>query len=569
MRSTILATLLIFAVTHSAHADELSADDLLGSINSAKRSLLKAQQPDGSWHSRVGDGSFDVGVTGLALLALLNCDMTRDDPEIKRGLDWLRRQEPIMIKEISLVIQALAAAGDGNRDIPKVTTLARAIEDLQLREGPNAGSWTYSNRVRPIGGADRCNGHFAILGLFAAQEMGVPVNLETWRRARNHWLSSQNADGTWSYKGEAQSAGGTGSMTVAGVSVLVMTQGMMQAGEKEFNADGTPNCCGELTVDKPLERALQWLGNHFAITHNPGAGQWLLYYLYGLEQAANASGRRFFVESRGQQHDWYREAAAYLVSVQNRNTGTWQEGSSDMVTSTSFVLMFLSKGRAPILINKLQYGLRDANRQFAVGGDWNRHPDDIRNLTQFISSRPKWPKLLNWQTVDVTQANVADLKQAPILFLSGSESPKFTQQEMATLREYIQDGGFLFVVNSCKSPAFDEGIRELIKQMYAPVEMPLKGLSAEHAIFRSEFNLLDEKTGTPVAELWGVDVGDRTRIVYSPNDLSCLWSKKTSFAIPGRSEELELLTAAAMRVGTNVVAYAMGREFHNKLQPRK
>lgn len=570
MRSMFLAALFIFAVTHLARADELSAKDVLASIDSAKRALLKAQQPDGSWHSQGGNDSFNVGVTSLTLLALLNCNMTTDDPEIKRGLDWLRRQEPILTKEVSLMIQALAAARDGNRDIPKVIALAHVLENLQLREGPNTGSWTYSNRVRPTGGADRCNGHFAILGLFAAQEMGVPVNPETWRRARNHWLSSQNRDGSWSYKGDGQNGGGTGSMTVAGISTLVITQGLMRAEEKEFNADGTPNCCADLTVDQPLEHACQWLGNNFALAHNPGAGQWLLYYLYGMEQAGNFSGRRFFVNSRGQKHDWYREGAAYLVSNQNTFNGTWQTGSSeDSLVGTSFVLMFLSKGLAPVLINKLQYGPREANRQAVAGGDWNRHPDDIRNLTQSISSRPKWPKQLSWQTVDVAQATVADLQQAPILFLSGSESPKFTQQDVAILSEFIKEGGFLFVVNTCQSTAFDKGFRDLIKQMYAPAEAQLKRLAAGHPVFRSEFNLLDEKTGGPTAELWGVEIGDRTRIVYSPNDLSCLWNKKTSFVIPGRSKELEAMIENAIRVGTNVVAYATGRELRNQLQQRE
>ncbi|HEY2249893.1 MAG TPA: DUF4159 domain-containing protein, partial [Planctomycetaceae bacterium] len=299
---------------------------------------------------------------------------------------------------------------------------------------------------------------------------------------------------------------------------------------------------------------------------NPGDGRWLLYYLYGLERAGRFSGRRFFVGRRGDKHDWYREGAEYLVATQNKFSGTWQQGNGDnAVVNTSFVLMFLSKGLAPVLINKLQYGPRDPNRKAVAGIDWNRHPDDIRNLTQLISNRPKWPKLLTWQTVDIAQANVADLMQAPILFITGSDAPQFTQQDVALLKEFILQGGFILVDNNCQSAAFDEGFRDLVRQMYPPSEAQLKKLGADHPVFRSEFNLIDTKTGEPTVELWGVDVGCRTSIMYSPHDLSCLWDKWTSFDVPGRPKELLAMITKATQVGVNVVAYVTGREILDKM----
>src|SRR6185312_1248080 len=286
---------------------------------------------------------------------------------------------------------------------------------------------------------------FAVLGLREAQEMGVPVSLETWRRARQHWLSTQNGDGGWSYSGPAANRGSTGSMTVAGIATLVMTQAMLRAHEKELDANGAPICCDNPTVDEPLENACRWLGNSFQVTSNPGDGRWLLYYLYGLERAGRFSGKRFFVNDRGQMRDWYRNGAAYLVKTQNLVAGTWREGDQDSVVGTSFALMFLYKGLAPVLINKLQHGPIDPNRKIVTGTDWKRHPGDIRNLTQYISSRPQWPKLLNWQIVDLAQATLPDLMQAPILFFNGSEAPQFTPQHVALLKEFVRQGGFIFV----------------------------------------------------------------------------------------------------------------------------
>jgi hypothetical protein len=548
-------------------AAELTARQVIDSIDKAKRALLKAQQPDGSWKTGGTYDQYPIGVSSLVLLALLNTGMTVSDPEIKRGLDWLRRQEPTMTYEISLMIQALAAAKDGQRDVGKVASLVRDLEETQIRQGPNAGSWSYSKNLRALGGGDRSNGQFAVLGLREAQEMGVPASLETWRRARNHWISSQNGDGGWAYSGLGNPHGSTASMTVAGIATLVITEAMLRAEEKEMNDDGTPVCCDDAKPDLALENAYKWLGKNFAVTHNSGDQRWLLYYLYGLERAGRFSGRRFFVNPLGQKHDWYREGADYLVSTQNPFTGTWQEGMQDSIVGTSFVLMFLSKGLAPVLINKLQYGPRDNNR--LTGNDWNRHPDDVRNLTQYISGRPKWPKLLTWQTVDISQASVADLMQAPILFFNGSEPPQFTQPDRDLLKEYILQGGFIFVVNCCRSQAFDEGFRDFIRQMYPPSEAQLKKLTAEHPVFRSEFNLLDKDTGEPSAELWGVDVGCRTSIMYSPHDISCLWDKWTSFEIATRPKELLSMINKANSVGVNVVAYVTGRELLDKITQRE
>jgi hypothetical protein len=275
------------------------------------------------------------------------------------------------------------------------------------------------------------------------------------------------------------------------------------------------------------------------------------------------------VNSRGVKHDWYREGAEYLVNQQNRLTGSWAgvgHMENDPILGTGFSLMFLSKGLAPVLINKLQHGPRGNAAPAAASSDWNRHPDDVRNLTQFISNLPKWPRLLTWQTVEVSQATVADLMQAPIAFFNGTESPQFAPQEIALLKEYVLQGGFFLAVNCCKSAAFDEGFRDLIRQMYPPAEAQLKKLTPEHPVFRAEYPLIDKATGQPIVEIWGVDVGCRTSIMYLPEDVACLWNKWSSFDIPNRPPELVTMIARSTRIGANIVAYVTGREIMNKFE---
>ncbi|RPI87429.1 MAG: DUF4159 domain-containing protein, partial [Planctomycetaceae bacterium] len=542
---------------------------VLNAIEIAKRFLLRQQRPDGSWASE--RGNYAVGIHSLVLLALLNTGMTAQDQQIQKGLEWLRANDSETTYEISLKIQALAAAKDSRTDVARVVALVNKLENQQLQNG----SWTYGRNVFNVGSpaGDRSNAQFAVLGLREAQEMGAHVRLEVWRKAREHFVRSQNPDGGWDYSDLGRGAS-IGSMTVAGLATVVITDAMLKAEENHLDADGSPRCCLPPLDQKVLEAAERWMGNNFAVRFNPSAGRGtannrLLYYLYGLERAGRFSGRRFFVNSRGDQFDWYREGAEFLVSEQNRVNGTWQgagDGENDPLVGTSLSLIFLSKGLAPVLINKLSYGPRDPRTKQLASRDWNLHADDVRNLTQQISSLPKWPKLLNWQSVDVAQATLGDLMQAPIVSISGRESPQFADRDLDLLREYIVQGGFILAINNCNSAAFDEGFREVVRQLYPPSEARLQKLKADHPVFRAEYDLIDKRSGEPSVELWGLDVGCRTSIIYSPGDLSCLWDKWTSFQVPRRPPELVGMITRASQVGVNIVAYVTGREVLNKLE---
>lgn len=568
------STAPLWAETNKA---EPTKEEVLEAIERAKRFLVSTQRKDaskksGSWIAPERE-NFPVGITCLALLALLNSGMTVADEPIAHGLAYLRNvDEPNTTYEASLMIMVLTAAKDGARDNARLISLVTKLEDWQIKADDNAGSWSYGQRGAVVNlGGDRSNSQFAVLALREAQHAGIHVNRRTWEMIREYWTSQQSADGGWSYSGRDGGRGGgrsTGSMTVAGISTLVITDTMLRT-TKDENPDGTPICCKQIATDNSLERGIRWLENetHFSVRHNPGGGSWLLYYLYGLERAGRLSGRRFFGR-----HDWYREGIDFLLQMQNKRLGCWKGVGAledNPVIGTSMALLFLSKGLSPVLINKLKYGPRDPGRPDKVTGDeWNVHPHDVQNLTEMISDLPDWPKLLTTQQVDIgltlAHGGVQDLMQAPILFFNGADDPNFSPAEIELLKEYVAQGGFILAEAACSKTDFDRGFRSLIAKMYPQDEYKLRRLTAEHPVFRSEY-LLDADT----TELWGVDVGCRTSIMYSPHDLACLWDKWSVVDPPDRSAQLKAGIVKANRVGVNIVAYVTGREPPNKLDQQE
>ncbi len=115
-----------------ARGDDPLRQPVLNSIDLARKLLLRKQEPDGAWRGeRVGQ---QVGVTSLVLLALLNTGMTAQDAAIQRGLDWLRSNQSDLTYEVSLKIQAFAAAKDGKTDVARVATLVGVSERTAYRD---------------------------------------------------------------------------------------------------------------------------------------------------------------------------------------------------------------------------------------------------------------------------------------------------------------------------------------------------------------------------------------------------------------------------------------------------
>ncbi|QDT18356.1 DUF4159 domain-containing protein [Gimesia chilikensis] len=543
-------------------AEPVTRDVVLNSIEQARHYLLKQQQNDGSWQLTARPQQTLV-LTSFTLHALLHAGMTPEAPEIQRGLKWLRQQDPVKTHEIALMLETLATAGEPQ----DLVLLKRFTEKLESghSEGTNDGAWSFGN-------TEENYAHYAALGLYEAAQQGVAVKSATWQRAREHWLKRQRADGGWGSQNSQYSRGG---ITAAGIAYLVSTQHRLRAAQADLNAVGQPDCCGPPFRDEAVEAGCRWLGDHFTVTHNPSTDPLAdgsvgyLYYLYCLERVGRLTGRRYFISSTGQQHDWYSEGAAYLVAHQNPITGAWKGAPVLLedceILATSYALHFLARGLTPILIGRLEWGTGTGADQSDLPGSAHNTPAAAWNLAQFTSRLQGWPKRLTWQSIDMQRAGPEDLGLAPVVVLDVADAGLLTEPQTRLLRDYLQQGGFLFAVGGCRSPSPDLAMQSLVARLYPEGETQLRKLDGSDPVYRSEFPLSDRQSGAPLVELWGAETGCRTAIIYAPEDLTCLWEKWSSVVRAERSAPFEKYLTRALQTGVNVCALAAGRTLIREL----
>jgi len=488
-----------------AHAD-VTADQVRHALARGVRKIQSLQNDDGSWSERYYPG----GETALATLAMLQAGERPDSAAVQRALQFLSRSQNQHTYATALKLIVLAQA-----DPQQYKTQIRAAAAWLIRaQNSDTGMWSYSLAPKTF---DHSNSQFAMLGLHAAASVGVKIPRAVWQRARRTVLATQNRDGVLAYRGRGASYG---SMTAANISnLLILGDSAAVSQEHTFRNGVAPNC-GVYRSNRPLNNGLNWLGANFSPAENPRRGnRYNYYWLYAVERSGILSGRRYFGA-----HDWYREGAEYLVRTK-KHDGTWGAGLVD----TAFAVLFLAKGRKPLLIQKLIWS--DKN-------EWNPDRHDVDRLVGFIDD--KLGQRTAWQAVDFN-APLEQWLAAPLLYIQGHTFPKWSDRQRKKVREYVERGGTLLAEACCGRQPFRDGFEQFVAATFP--DQPLRELDPDHPVYHAFFDV----SGAP---LFGIDVGCRTSILYSPSDLSCLWEQGD---VPKLSER-------AYQLGTNIAAFATGRQ---------
>ena len=515
----------------------LTDEQVVKAIERAQKHLMSQQGGNGSWpEQKYHQSPIPCGHTEMAVYTLVYTGVHPNREAVSKGLDALiGRGEIGYTYATSMRTMAYAhlqnKLSGAKRDAVRKALIADATWLVQAQG--SHGGWNYTSLGGSGGRYDLSNTQMAMLALREAALAGVEIPRIVWERSMKLYFDQQKNDGAWNYGEHNKSLGnntpGYGTMTAAGLASIFIAMDNLNL------ASGCPCVNGRSArvsgdFERRVDAALGWLGKNFkpdvSPKHPNGPDKHKRYWLYSVERVGIAAGYKYFGT-----RNWFEEGATHLIRAQAGN-GSWGG-----IPETCFCLLFLYKGRAPILYNKLEYE-----------GEWNNHRRDIANLTTYIEKVKE--QMFHWQIVSL-KAPVEELHDAPVLYITAEKPPEFSDAHKKKLRQFTDTGGTILLEASCGNPEVRKWAQDFIKEVWP--QWQLKPLGPEHGSFTHPHPLKQRP------EILGLHDGMRTFLFYSMDDISCSWQLK-SYA---RRSYL-------FQWGINLFTYATDQSaLRAKLQPRQ
>jgi hypothetical protein len=571
----LLSVPVLFAIPPAAvDPEQKDVAEINKGIDDGVQFLRRTRDARGHWESFVIDSlvGMEGGITSLATLALLNSGVKPTDPDVSAPLDYLRKLEPKKTYVVGIINMCLLDAKNP-KDLLLIQKNVDWLTNTAVKSGGRLKGWGYPSGEIHV---DASNTQYALLGLYAGKMAGAKIDDKVWKEIRDLYLTTiikvGKDQGSWSYHEGDKRPSFT--MTTAGVCGLLIARMGLDRSEQQLDAkSGIAAKCGEYPENEAIRRGMNWLGENFAF-NGAESSKSLFYNVYGIERAGRLSGQRFIGYK-----DWYREGCDFLVLSKKGSTqrgdGSWASDNDTNfrgvnVISTAFALLFLSKGRSPVLISKMAHGeftktpkglLTERSAEPEILG-WNRKHNDARHLTEFASRELFQNAPLGWQVYDPRRKDfttnsdllneIGTLVQSPILYITGHRLMMTTDQQKKIFKKYIEEGGFVIAEACCGSEPFVVEFRKLIAELFP--ESELNVAPPEHAIWQSHF--LVPPNEFPKLEC--MNRGCRTVLVFSPVPLAGFWEERKYMPSPGKPATNR--GEFAFQLAANVVAYATGKE---------
>jgi hypothetical protein len=570
----------------AGQADAELVERVRTAIDKGVRYLKKNQSKDGDWEGLVLGNIVGLkgGTTALATLALLNCGLKADDPTVAKALEYLRKLSPDKTYVVALQTMVFAEARQ-KVDLPRIDKNVQWFKEKAIYSDRGLEGWSYpANAI-----ADNSNTQYALLGLYAAKSAGVKVDEKLWRDILDFYTRTQRQDqrnprgGYWTYH-NAGDTSASFTMTVGGACGLLIANMGLDKSEQQLNdATGVAAKCGEYSENSALAKGMFWVGANF----NFMEGKSYFYNFYGIERLGRLSGQRFIGRI-----DWYREGCERLVRMQEADgafltRGEERKGGIDAgqpIITTSFGLLFLSKGRTPVLVTKFAWGNfrkgqandnailteLDARGNVTTKPDWNRKHNDTRHVVEFAARELFDNAPLSWQVYDPRlqglnddllkiDSEVSSLLASPVVYLNGHGPIPFVGRggeplgaEEKVLKRYVEEGGFLIGEACCGDREFAASFEQLIGRIFTGSE--LRKMPPEHSIW----TMFPGISPADFPDLMYLDRGCRTVAVFSPSPLAGYWEEARFMPVDGRAPKNR--GEKAFCLSRNIIAYATGME---------
>jgi hypothetical protein len=483
-------------------------DEVQNAIDKAVR-YLYAQERGGNWErqrrskktpARITDQP--GGTTVTAVFALLSTGERPDNPKIAGAIDYLKMTDFTGVYTLGMRCQVWRML------LPDEDIRAALRKDGELLVksiSPDTGLYEAridSTATNPVANPDTSASQYGVLGVWACSQEGMEIPTSYWQGVDQGWRAAQHDDGSWNYGKKPIDKAMTLPMTAAGMATLFIAQ-------DELSMGTSPSCKGNMQ-DQQISNGLDWLGANFSDVFK---SKYEYYALYALEELGAASGRKYFGST-----DWYAQGADSLVRTQ-KDDGSWNSNVAD----TAFSILFLTHGRAPVGMNKLQYFV--ATGDSPGEGNWDQRPRDLANFDRWMGKQVELDRLLNWQVVNLN-ARPAELHDASILYITGDKALGLSAADKAKLKLYIQQGGMIVFNADCGSSEFSTSVKQLAAELFPEIG-EFRELPMDHCILKNEQFIGSQWDDPPT--ILGLTNGVRELMVLLPKaDASRAWQAQLS-----------------------------------------
>jgi hypothetical protein len=478
-------------------------DEVQNAIDKAEH-YLYAQQKTGNWErrrskkaqARISDQP--GGTTVTAVYALLWAGERPDNPKIAAAIQYLKTSDFSGVYTLGMRCQVWRMLLP---DDEIKAALRRDGELLVKSISPDTAMYD-ANLASPTVPPNHIGSYYGVLGVWACAQEGMEIPTSYWQGVDQGWRAAQKDDGSWNYGKTPIDNSMTLPMTATGMAALFVAQDQLSMGT-------SPSCKGNVS-DAQISNGLDWLGANFSDVFTSKNEY---FALYALEELGAASGRKYFGN-----RDWYAQGADSLVRTQ-KDDGSWNLSVAD----TSFAILFLTHGRAPVGMNKLQYFVSNGDQPGE--GDWNQRPRDLANFDRWMGKQVELDRLLNWQVVNLN-ARAAELHDASILYVTGDKALGLSDADKAKLKMFIQQGGMMLFNSDCGSAEFSTSVKQLAAELFPEIG-EFRELPMDHCILKNEQFLGSQWDDPPI--VLGLSNGVRELMVLLPKaDASRAWQAQLS-----------------------------------------
>ncbi len=194
--------------------------------------------------------------------------------------------------------------------------------------------------------------------------------------------------------------------------------------------------------------------------------------------------------------------------------------------------------------------------QVVYDGVWKTRHAGLSVLLQTFNERTGIPVKFSLNELRLTDPAIFN---APLIYLTGHEAFELKPKEIAALRTYLENGGFLFAEACCGRKGFNASFRKIIRAVLPGHE--LVKIPADSPIF-AEPNKITQVGVTPALMedlgkaktepyLLGIKIDGHYAVIYSPLGLAGGWEMSQSPYARGYND------VGSIQIGQNILMFSV------------